>query len=248
MDLGLNGRTALVTGGSQGIGRATAQLLSEEGCNLAARTQASLDTFAASLPTPARTVSVDLSREGAAEELAARFPDVDILVNNAGAIPGGTIDQISETEWRAAWELKLFGYIAMCRSFYPLLKARGGGVIVNVVGIGGQLRDPRYICGATANAALIAFSQTLASESHRDNIRVVIINPGAVATERLASLDKAMRSKDGGSAFPDLPFDRPASPEEIAAAIAFAASPRSAYTNGAVINVDGGYSLRASFS
>lgn len=248
MNLGLEGKVALITGASAGIGRATARELAAEGCRLvlAARTQDRLDAVAAELSVETQTVAVDLSQRGAADMLAQRFPHVDILVNNAGAIPGGSLSEIGETEWRAAWDLKVFGYIAMCRAFYPLMKTRGHGVIINVVGIGGLLRDPRYICGATGNAGLTAFSQALGSESHRDGIRVIVINPGPVATERLTRLNQQMQGADGpAAAFAQLPLGRAAHPEEIAAAIAFAASERSAYTSGAIINIDGGRSARA---
>ncbi len=247
MNLGLQGKTALITGASAGIGRATARELAAEGCRLvlAARTQNRLDAVAAELAVETQTVAVDLSQRGAADMLAERFPDIDILVNNAGAIPGGSLPEVSEDEWRAAWDLKVFGYIAMCRAFYPLMKARGRGVIINVVGIGGLLRDPRYICGVAGNAGLTAFSQALGSESHRDGIRVIVINPGPVATERLTRLNQQMQGTDGSAAFAHLPLGRAAHPEEIAAAIAFAASERSAYTSGAIINIDGGRSARA---
>lgn len=244
MDLGLHGRRALVTGASQGIGRAAAELLAREGCRLVlvARSPDDLTAVAERLGGDVATAATDLTEPGAPARLAAAFGDVDILVNNAGAVPAGGIDDLTDDELHAAYDLKLFGYMGMCRSFYPAMRARGGGVIVNVVGIGGMLRDPRYLYGATANAGLTAFTQALGSESHRDGIRVNVVNPGPVATERLARLS---RSPAGAGMFDDLPFGRAATPEEVATVIAFVASDVSGYTSGAVIAVDGGRSARA---
>lgn len=249
MDLQLKGKRALITGASQGIGRATAELLAKEGCDLVlvSRTKADLEAVAESLGGNVAIHAADLSETGAPERLADAFPDIDILVNNAGAVPAGGIDDLSDAELRVAFDLKLFGYIGMCRSYYPRMRSRGRGVIVNVVGIGGQIRDPRYLYGAAANAGLTAFSQALGSESHRDGIRVVVINPGPVSTERLIALDRASRDASGRSSlFDNLPFGRAATPEEIATAIAFVASDVSAYVSGAVLAVDGGRSARAS--
>ena len=120
--------------------------------------------------------------------LAKDFPDVDILVNNAGAIPGGQLAEIDEARWRAAWDLKVFGTINMTRAFYPLMKARGGGVIINVIGNAALTRDPEYICGATANAGLTAFTESLGSTSLRDGIRINAVSPGPTATDRLVGL------------------------------------------------------------
>ena len=130
MDLGVRGKTALITGGSKGIGLAAAECLAAEGCGviLVSRTQAALDAAAEQIRTRfqvnARTHAADLAVQGAAEELARLFPEIDILVNNAGAIPGGSLQQVDGTTWRQAWQLKVLGYVDMCRAFYPLLARR----------------------------------------------------------------------------------------------------------------------------
>src|SRR5688572_2384961 len=140
MDLKLGGKTALITGGSKGIGRATAEVFATEGCNVIIVSR-SADTLAAAKSAIAQrsnvrvdTVAADLSDSGNVDQLAKDFPDIDILVNNAGAIPGGSLLDVSEETWRKAWDLKVFGYVNMCRRFYALMKARKAGVIVNVVG------------------------------------------------------------------------------------------------------------------
>ena len=152
---------------------------------------------------------------------------IDILVNNAGAIPGGTLLNVDEATWRKAWDLKVFGYVNMCRAFYALMQKRQSGVIVNVVGNAADTHDPEYICGVAGNAALAAFTQSLGSVSAKDGIRVVAISPGPVATERLVGLMKKKALDRTGSAdnwkdlFKPLPFGRGATAEEIGAAIAF---------------------------
>src|SRR6266566_1327180 len=241
MDLDLAGRTALITGG----------------CNLilVARTAADLDAAKAAIVRKANvrvdTVATDLSVGANVARLAKDFPAVDIVVNNAGAIPGGNLVDIDEARWRAAWDLKVFGYINMCRAYYALMKARKSGVIVNVIGAAAQTRDPGYICGVAGNAALAAFSQALGSVSHKDGIRVVAIHPGPVATDRLVTLlrkraqDRTGDPETWRELTKSMPFGRPAKPEEIGAKIAFLASDRSGYTSGSVVTIDGGISARA---
>jgi 3-oxoacyl-[acyl-carrier protein] reductase len=186
------------------------------------------------------------------DKLAKDYPDIDILVNNAGAIPGGTLLDVSEATWRKAWDLKVFGYVNMCRAFYALMKARKAGVIINVVGNAADTHDPEYICGVAGNAALTAFSQSLGCVSARDGIRVVALSPGPVETDRIVSLMKKKAKDRTGSADnwqelrKPLPFQRCATPEEIGAAAAFLASPHSGYTSGSVVTIDAGLSARAS--
>ena len=257
MDLKLAGKTALITGASKGIGRAAAETLAAEGCNviLVARTAADLEVAKSAIvrKTNVRvdTVAADLSDSAKVTRLARDFPDIDILINNAGAIPGGTLLDVDEARWRAAWDLKVFGYVNMCRAFYALMRARGAGVIVNVVGNAAQTHDPEYICGVAGNAALSAFTQSLGSVSVRDGVRVVAVSPGPVATDRLVNLMRKKAQDRTGSAenwrdlFKPLPFARAASPEEIGAAITFLASEHSGYTSGSVVTIDAGLSARS---
>jgi hypothetical protein len=135
MDLKFPGKTALITGASKGIGRAAAECLAQEGCNVILVSRTTVDLAAANESIARKadkvridTFAADLSDSHSVDRLAAEFLHVDILVNNAGAIPGGTLLDIDERTWRRAWDLKVFGYINMCRAFYALMKARGSGV------------------------------------------------------------------------------------------------------------------------
>jgi 3-oxoacyl-[acyl-carrier protein] reductase len=258
MDMGLAGRTALITGGSKGIGLAIAEMLAAEGCHLhlVARGQAELEAAREKLLSLAqvdvRIHARDLAERGSAAELAAQVPQLDILVNNAGSIPRGTLEEIDEERWRQAWDLKVFGYINMCREYYRLMKARGKGVIINVLGNGGEALDAGYIAGGAGNAALMAFSRALGGQSAKDGIRVIGVNPGPVTTERLIGLmqkEAATRLGDK-SRWQELekgfPFGRAARVEEIASTVVLLASDRSSYTTGTVVTIDGGMVNRGS--
>jgi 3-oxoacyl-[acyl-carrier protein] reductase len=256
MDLNLKGKSALITGASKGIGRAAADSLAAEGCNVVLVSRTAVDLAAAREQIVGKTnvrvdiVPADLSDSRNVDELARNFPHIDILVNNAGAIPGGALSDIDEKTWRRAWDLKVFGYINMCRAFYALMKQRGSGVIVNVTGNAAQTHDPEYICGVAGNAALTAFSQSLGSVSPRDGIRVISVNPGPVETERLVGLMKRKAQDRTGNAdnwrdlFKPLPFGRACTPQEIGAMIAFLSSEHSGYNSGSVVTVDAGLSAR----
>ena len=243
MDLGLKGKRVLITGGSKGIGRACAEVFAAEGCTV---------LVAARNPAPGpEAKAIDLSQRGAAEELAAWAGDLDILVNNAGAIPGGDLLKVDEDTWRRAWDLKVFGTINLTRQMYVRMKGRGRGVIVNIIGSAGEKMNAAYITGSTGNAGLMAFTRALGGASHADGIRVVGINPGPVATDRLVSLYRQMAETQLGDAaryeelFKGMSFGRPAKPEEIAWMAAFLASERSSYTSGCIVTIDGGQANRA---
>ena len=190
MDLKLQGKRALVTGASKGIGRAVAEALAAEGCNLAlaARSEKSLEELAESLSKKCQvavtTHVVDLSQSSEQQRLVNECSGIDILVNNAGAIPAGEIDEFEEEAWREAWDLKVFGYINLCRSFFREMKERGDGVIVNVIGTSGQRMNPMYIGGSAGNASLMALSRALGSRSTDFGVRVLAVNPGLTATDR----------------------------------------------------------------
>lgn len=243
MELNLKGKRVLVTGASKGIGKACAAVLAEEGCEV---------LIASRNPPPGPNAkAIDLSLRGSAEALAAWVGEIDILVNNAGAIPGGDLLKVDEDTWRRAWDLKMFGYINLSRQVYAMMKRRGRGVILNIIGSAGEKMDAAYIAGSTANAGIMAFTRALGGAAPADGIRVLGINPGPVSTDRLTSLYKQRAETLLGDAsryrelFAGMSFGRPATPEEIAWAAAFLVSERSAYTSGCILTIDGGLANRS---
>jgi NAD(P)-dependent dehydrogenase (short-subunit alcohol dehydrogenase family) len=258
MDLRLAGRTALITGASQGIGEGLALAFAAEGVNLhvTARRGDALAALADRLRhdhgIEATPHAIDLTESGAAERLAAAVGDVDILVNNAGAIPGGDLVSVDSETWRRGWELKVLGYIDMCRLYYARMKARGGGVIINNIGNAGERYDAAYIAGTAGKASLMAFTRALGGPSLDDNIRVVGVNPGPVDTDRIYKLLKH-RARDwlgDEDRYPELlkryPLGRPAHVAEVVDQIVFLASDRAGYTSGTIITIDGGIASRSS--
>jgi NAD(P)-dependent dehydrogenase (short-subunit alcohol dehydrogenase family) len=257
MELGLHDRRVLVTGGSQGIGLAVARGFLAEGARvtIVARDQARLaravTDLAAARAGAVAAHAADLAQPGAAQALADAFPDTDILVNNAGAIPTGDIFEVDEARWRAAWDLKVFGYVNLMRAMYAHMKGRGANkppkVIVNVLGLGGERPQWRYVCGNAANVALAGVTKSLGGRSIDDGIRVVAVNPGGVETERMVTIQQARAARELGDAgrwreyFADKPLRRAATPEEVANVVLFLASDRASWVCGAVVPVDGGF-------
>jgi NAD(P)-dependent dehydrogenase (short-subunit alcohol dehydrogenase family) len=259
MDLGLRGKRALVTGASKGIGLAVARALAAEGCHLdiAGRGVAGLEEARDALHRAAPEIDIrihgaDLSRVPDQDRLAQACAGVDILVNNAGSNPAGDLGDTSDAIWRGSWDLKVFGYINLCRSICDAMKRRRDGVIVNVIGYAGERLFSRYIIGSTGNAALMAFSRSLGSQSPDFGVRVVGVNPGYTSTDRAETVLRKIAENKFGSAERwrdverelDLPFGRMAKPSEVADVIAFLVSPRAAYVSGTIVTVDGGATHR----
>jgi NAD(P)-dependent dehydrogenase (short-subunit alcohol dehydrogenase family) len=229
MDLGLQGRVALVTGGSKGIGLGIARRLAAEGCalHLVSRTTADLEAARADLTgrhgVPVSVYAMDMAERGAAEALGAKCGDLDILVNNAGATPRGALDEVDEERWRRAFDLKVFGYINLCRAFYPRMKARRRGVIINIIGNGGErglrlYRRRRRQRRADGFHAYSARSIDWRARGGREST--------LVATERLVGLmQKEAEGRYGDSGRwrefeKGFPLGRSATPDEVAATIA----------------------------
>jgi len=256
MDLRLAGKTALITGGSKGIGLACAESLAAEGCNvvLVARSAETLaaarDALRGRFQVNVAIRPADLSKGEVARALCAEHPDIDILINNAGAIPGGDLLAVDEPTWRNAWDLKVFGFINMCRAYFERMKARGDGVILNIIGSAGEKPDFNYIAGTAGNAGLMAFTRALGARSLDFGVRVLAINPGPTATDRLIALMKRRAKAELGEEgrwqelTKTLPRGRAATPQEIADMASFLVSPRSAYTSATIVTIDGGVALR----
>jgi NAD(P)-dependent dehydrogenase (short-subunit alcohol dehydrogenase family) len=257
LKLDLTDKTALITGASKGIGLAVAQVLAREGCDvhLAARNGGAMEAAKAALEAEtSRKVTVhalDLGTTESMEALAANVGRVDILVNNAGDIPAGPLDVVDDVAWRRGFDLKVFGYITLSRLLYPLMRGRDG-VIVNVIGNSGENWDASYIAGSTGNAALMAFTKALGGASLNEGVRVVGVNPGPVATDRMLKIMKRKAIDMLGSEdrwqelFDKYPGKRPATSEEVADLVAFLASPRAGYITGTIVTIDGGIAARGS--
>jgi NAD(P)-dependent dehydrogenase (short-subunit alcohol dehydrogenase family) len=256
MDLKLNGRTALVTGASRGIGFGVAQGLAAEGCHLhlASRSakdlEAARDRILAAHRVNVTCHALDLGVSENARSLGQACRDVDILVNNAGAIPQGTLNGLDEKTWRRSWDLKVFGYINLSREIYAAMCERKRGVILNVIGGAGERPTNGYLAGSMANSALMAFSRALGAESPNHGVRVLGLNPSATATDRGVTRWRNQAKEQFGD--PErwreltkgFPFGRPATVEEVADVIVFLCSDRASYMSGTVVSVDGGAAAR----
>jgi len=259
MDLGLQGKSALVTGASKGIGLAVARSLAQEGCgiDIVARDGATLDRARNHIlrEVPGAQVRVhvaDLSLAPDQARLAENCRDADILVNNAGAAAAGNLEDTSDALWRDSWALKVFGYINLSRDFYRFMKQRRSGVILNIIGYAGERLNAKYIVGSTGNAALMAFTRSAGSQSPDFGVRIIGINPGYTATERAEGQFRDFSRKRFGTperwreieSEMNLPFGRMAAPEEIASMATFLVSPKASYVSGTVVTVDGGATHR----
>jgi NAD(P)-dependent dehydrogenase (short-subunit alcohol dehydrogenase family) len=256
LDLNLKGKTALITGASKGIGAAVARELAGEGCHLhlAARSSDQLAALARELESrhgvKVTTSAKDLSKHEDVLALAAECPAPDILVNNAGAIPAGNLQEVTHERWKAAWDLKVFGYVGLTRAILPKMYERRSGVVVCVIGAAAFGPNPNYIAGCMANVALNMMVSCLGADAMDHGVRVVAVNPGATASERQTYLAKeAARRKLGDperylELMTQYPGGRTATCEEIAHTVAFLASDKSSYTSASQIVIDAGHGFR----
>ena len=251
MDLDLTGKTALVTGGSKGIGKAIAAALLAEGVlvTLVSRDIAHLKETQTALGTEHITIlPADLGSDAGRLDMLNAIETPDILVNNAGAIRAGRLGEMSMDDMRGDWDLKVFGYIHLCQQMLPRMAQRGIGTILNIIGMGGRANRAPYISGSAANAALIAFTQALGAEANSHGLRVFGINPSPTLTDRMTMFMRHKAQDELGDADrwreviepSRFPFGRPAKPEEIGDLSCMLVSPKVSYLNGTVIDVDGG--------
>ncbi len=256
MDLGLTGKNVLVTGASKGIGRASAQLFSEEGCSVSivARTKEDLDKTAkeiesetgGSLIPLVGDMSVQEDVDRVTTEAIERLGGVDVLVTCAGSSPGGLMEDLTDEQWYSSLNLKFMGYVRSMRAILPHMRERGSGSVVLVIGNDGIKPSYWETTAGAANAAGINVAASMAEQYAPHGIRVNSVNPGPVNTGRWDTLEKAFARDKGVSqerahelAVASIPLGRIARPEEVADLVVFLASDRASFINGAHILIDG---------
>lgn len=255
MEPSLRGKVALVTGGSRGIGRSIALELARIGYHIVvtARDRAALDAVATEIGVRGGSASVhaaDLRPENAADALVERIKNdtgrLDILINNAGAVRRGNFFTMSEREWQDGFALKFFAHVRLSRGLWPFLKASSGSVVF-ISGIGARAPVADYMIGASVIGASLAFMRALADIGKDDGVQVLAVNPGSVETDRFRHrLDLIMKSTGFDEATArehhrrELEITRFGKPEDVAALVAFAVSPRGRWLHGTAIDIDGG--------
>lgn len=256
MNLGLDGKVALVMGGSRGIGYATALLLATEGARvaLAARDAEALERAARDIQQATGQQPLELvcdatrtiETAAAVTTVTSFLGGLDILVNSVGAAKGGHFLDLSPQDWAESLAGKLLGQVNACRDALPHLRARRG-VIVNVIGHRGKQPDGRALPAGVANAGLMNFTIGLAREEARHGVRVVGVNPAPVETRRLTSVFETEARMSGISIeearrrwLSHVPLGRAATPDEIADVIVFLASSRASFVTGTIVHADGG--------
>jgi 3-oxoacyl-[acyl-carrier protein] reductase len=249
----LEGKNALVTGSSRGIGRAIAIRLAKEGARVVvcARTAETLNQVVQEIgPNHAASIATDLREQDAClrvvEFAVKTYGSLDILVNNAGATRRGLFVNLSDEDWLDSFALKFFGAVRVTRAAWPHLKQSSGSVIF-VGGAGGRTPGAEFAAGGAVNAGLLSLTKALAESGIRDGVQVNCVNPGAVRTDRLKSRLAGMMKEEGiPLAAAERKFveasgvTRIGEPEDIAALVAFVAGPEGRFLHGSLIDMDGG--------
>ncbi|MEN0072887.1 MAG: SDR family oxidoreductase [Paracraurococcus sp.] len=245
MERGLQGKVALVSGASKGIGRAVVERLVAEGMQV-------LGVARGGCPVPGATgLTADLRDPAAPAAVVARavadFGRLDLLVNSAGATQRGDFLALDDAAWQDSFAGKFFAAVRLSRAAWPHLQAAAGSV-VQIAGAGGKIASADFTIGGSVNAALMNLTKALADRGVRDGVRVNCINPGSIRTDRLTGRIATVMREQG--------LDEPAAaaalaratgvarfgePEEIAATVAFLASAEAGYIQGAILDVDGGW-------
>jgi len=258
MDLGLKGKIALVAASSRGLGRAVAEALAAEGCDLllCARGSEALEATAASIRSASKrkvfAISADLSKPEdvarVAETAMREFGRVDILVTNGGGPPAGPFESHSADAWHAAVRQTLDSVVELTRVVLPGMKERRWGRIINITSIAVKQPVDNLILSNSVRAAVTGFARTLANEVAPSGVTVNNVMPGYTRTDRVTGL--AAKNAELRGTTPEaqlaifekqIPMGRLGEPREFAAMVAFLASEQASYITGASIAVDGGW-------
>lgn len=258
MDLGIRGRSAIVTGGSRGIGRETARQFLEEGVRvtICGRNAETLEHTRAELAKTTggeiHAVVADMMKpddiERLVESAKQRFGGVDILVNNAGQMYSGRFNVMTDSGLKEQLETKLFGFLRAIRLVYPMMKAQRWGRIVNIIGGAGKEPDPYMFGSGITNSALLNVTKSLSTEFGEEGILVNAVCPGWVDTQLWRRNAQGLAAELGAGSEEEArrlaarknALNRFGRPEELANAIVFLCSERASYITGVSLNLDGG--------
>ena len=250
LDLGLKGKIAIITGGSDGLGRASAEKLAAEGARVAicARRKEHLEQEAEAIrkATGGEVLAhaADVSRASDCERLVdavvAQWGGVDILFNNAGTSAAAGFEKVSDDDWQFDWDLKVMGAVRMTRLCIPHMKKRGGGAIVNITTVGGKAPRPQALPTSVTRAAGLNLTKSLANEYAADKIRVNTICIGLVRSAQIAKRAKGDLEAHYAELAKRVPLGRVAPASELADLFAFLVSERATYITGTAVNFDGG--------
>jgi 3-oxoacyl-[acyl-carrier protein] reductase len=255
MELGLQGKIALVTGSSRGIGRGIALALAGEGCDvmLTGRDQQALDDAAAAIRAKGRRGAIavlDLRERGGPEQLIEtvrrEFGALDILLNNAGTTKRGDFFALTDADWDDGYALKFFAHVRLARAAWPLLKERHGSLIA-IGGTSGRKPHADFTIGSSVNAAVAAFTKCLADRGKIDGVQVNCIHPSLVETERQWRRIRAEMARTGlpeqqvrDDMARETGITRYGTVEDVADLVTFIVSARATWLHGATIDLDGG--------
>ena len=258
MDLGISGKRVIVTGGSRGIGRATARQFLQEGARVlicardGAAAQAARDELAAETQGEVHATQADMSREADIKALVdtavAKLGGVDVLINNAGTMYSGRFAALNDEALKLQLETKLFGFMRAIRLVSPLMRAQKWGRIVNLIGGAGKEPDPYMFGSGMTNSALLNLTKSLSTEFGEDNVLVNAVCPGWVDTVLWKKNAEGLRQELGVQSEEDArrlaakknSLGRFGKPEELANAIVFLCSECASYITGVSLNLDGG--------
>ncbi len=242
----LTGKTAIVTGGSRGIGRAVSLLLAREGANVAivyaGNTAAAEETKqqAEALGAAAAVFQCDVADEQAVADMVkavkTQFGSVDILVNNAGITRDGLLMRMKEADWQAVLDTNLTGVYHCTKAVSKLMMKQRQGAVINLSSVVGETGNAGQANYAAAKAGIIGFTKAVAKELASRNIRVNAVAPGYVETDMTAGLPDSAKE----DMLRSIPLGRPATADDVAQAVLFLASDQAKYITGQVLNVDGG--------